>query len=85
MYPQKGVIAPGSDADIVIYDPLRRHTLGVATHHMNTDYSAWEGFDLTGAVESVMSRGSMVIDNGAFVGSQGHGSFVHRGLSDVLV
>ena len=85
MYPKKGVIAPGSDADIVIYDPNMQHTLGVETHHTNTDYSAWEGFELTGAVESVMSRGSMVIDGGRFVGSRGHGTFVPRGLSDLLV
>ncbi|MDG2262039.1 MAG: dihydropyrimidinase [Actinomycetota bacterium] len=85
MYPKKGVIAPGSDADVVIYDPSRRHTLGVESHHMNSDISAWQGFDLTGAVETVMSRGQMVIDNGKFVGRTGRGRFVKRGLSDLLI
>lgn len=84
LYPQKGVIAPGSDADVVIYDPTARHTLSVDNHHMALDHSAWEGFDITGAVESVYARGRKVIDHGSFVGRAGHGRFLKRGLSQYL-
>jgi dihydropyrimidinase len=85
LYPRKGVIAAGADADIVIYDPAARHTLSVATHHMNVDYSAYEGMSLTGAVVTVLSRGRPVISGGAYVGSAGHGQFLARGLNQYLV
>jgi dihydropyrimidinase len=84
MYPRKGVIAPGSDADIVVYDPNGHSSLGLAAQHMNLDYSAWEGFEIDGAVETVLSRGSVVVSDGAFRGRAGHGRFVRRGLSDLL-
>jgi len=84
LYPQKGVIAPGSDADVVVYDPLRTHVLGVDTHHMNIDYSVWEGVEVTGCVRTVLSRGSFVIDERRFTGRAGHGRFLRRGLSDLL-
>jgi len=84
LYPQKGVITPGSDADLVIYDPDVSHTLGVATHHMNIDNSVWEGMEVTGQVRSVLSRGSFVIDDRTYVGRPGHGRFLRRGLSDYL-
>ena len=64
LYPQKGVIAPGSDADIVIYDPTAKQTLGVEFHHMAVDYSAYEGEVIDGRCELVMSRGKPVIENG---------------------
>jgi dihydropyrimidinase len=84
MYPDKGVIAAGSDADVVLYDPLATHVLGVETHHMALDYSAWEGMEVTGQVRSVWSRGTRVIEDGRYVGRAGHGRFVRRGLSQYL-
>ena len=84
MYPKKGIIAPGSDADIVIYDPAGRTEIGVATHHMNMDYSAYEGMTIDGHVDTVLSRGSVVVDAGHFSGRLGHGRYVPRGLSQYL-
>ncbi len=84
LYPRKGVIAPGSDADIVVYDPGGRTRISVETHHMNMDYSAYEGFEVAGHVDTVLSRGSVVVDGGEFHGRAGHGRFVKRGLSDLL-
>ena len=84
MYPRKGVIAPGSDADIVLYDPNGTSDLGLASQHMNMDYSAWEGFRIDGHVDTVLSRGSVVVSNGTFSGRAGHGRYVRRGLSDLL-
>jgi dihydropyrimidinase len=85
LYPRKGAIAAGSDADIVIYDPQARHTLSAQTHHMNVDYSAYEGWELTGQVVTTLSRGSIVIDDGEYQGSSGHGTFLARGLNQYLV
>jgi dihydropyrimidinase len=85
LYPRKGVIAPGADADIVVYDPAAQQTLSVNTHHMNVDYSAYEGMTITGKVETVLSRGSVVIADGAFHGAEGHGRFLSRELSQYLV
>lgn len=85
LYPRKGVIAAGADADIVVYDPAKQHTLGVDTHHMAVDYSAYEGMSITGGVSTVLSRGSVVIDGGEFHGSEGHGKFLSRELSQYLV
>jgi len=84
LYPRKGVIQPGSDADIVIYDPSARQTLSVATHHMNVDYSAYEGMQITGRVETTLSRGQVVIDGGEFHGRAGHGRFLERELCQYL-
>lgn len=75
LYPQKGTIAPGADADVVIYDPHAHQTLSAATHHMNVDYSAYEGKTITGQVETVLSRGELVIDQRKFTGRAGHGAF----------
>ena len=85
MYPRKGVIAPGADADIVVYDPNGKTTIGInATHHMNMDHSAWEGTVIDGKVHTVMSRGTVVIEGDAYVGTKGHGRFVQRGLCQYL-
>ena len=85
LYPRKGVIATGSDADVVIYDPLARHSLSAATHHMNVDYSAYEGLELTGQVVTTLSRGRAVIDGGEYRGRTGHGTFLARGLNQYLL
>lgn len=85
LYPRKGVIAPMSDADIVVYDPSARHRLGVETHHMAIDNSAWEGLEVTGRVRTVLSRGTFLVDERRWVGRAGHGRYLRRGLSDVLV
>jgi dihydropyrimidinase len=86
MYPKKGVIAPGSDADIVVWDPNSKTKIGVDfKHHMNMDYSAWEGWVIDGKVDTVLSRGSVLVQNDSYVGRKGHGQFVKRGLSQYLV
>jgi dihydropyrimidinase len=85
LYPRKGVIQPGSDADIVIYDPAARQTLSVASHHMNVDYSAYEGMEITGQVDTTLSRGRVVVDAGEFHGAAGHGQFLSRDLSQYLL
>jgi dihydropyrimidinase len=84
MYPRKGALLPGSDADVVVYDPDAARTISAATHHMNVDYSAFEGLTVNGTVECVLSRGELVIDAGAFVGRAGHGQFVRRGINQCL-
>ncbi|MFF5285012.1 dihydropyrimidinase [Streptomyces sp. NPDC013171] len=84
LYPQKGTIAPGADADVVIYDPHTAQTLSAETHHMNVDYSAYEGKTVTGQVETVLSRGEVVVDQRKYVGHAGHGAFVPRGLCQYL-
>jgi dihydropyrimidinase len=85
LYPRKGVIAAGSDADIVIYDPQATQTLSAATHHMNVDYSAYEGLELTGKVVTTLSRGHVVIDDGAYRGRPGHGAFLARSPNQYLL
>jgi dihydropyrimidinase len=86
MYGKKGVIQPGADADIVVYDPNGHTTIGVGkTHHMNMDYSAWEGFEIDGHVDTVLSRGKVVVDETGYVGTKGDGRYVKRGLSQYLV
>src|SRR5262249_41208843 len=79
LFPKKGTIAVGSDADIVVFDPNRDQTISVKTHHMNVDYSAYEGKTIKGAVDTVLSRGSIVIDQGEFKGRAGSGQFLKRG------
>ena len=78
IFPRKGTIAPGSDADIVVFDPNRTITLSAKTLHMNVDYNPYEGRQVTGATDTVLSRGRMVIEDGKFVGRAGAGSFLKR-------
>jgi len=86
MYPKKGIIAPGADADVVIWDPSKQTKIGINDkHHMNMDHSSWEGYVIDGKVDTVLSRGTVVIENDQYVGRKGHGQFVKRGLSQYLV
>src|ERR1700678_338267 len=85
LYPRTGVIAAGSDADIVIYDPRARQVLSASTHHMNVDYSAYEGMKITGRVDTVLSRGRVIIAGGEYRGAAGHGAFLPRGLNQYLL
>jgi dihydropyrimidinase len=84
LFPKKGVIAPSADADIVIYDPNGTQTFSARTHHMNVDYSAYEGMEVKGKVTSVLSRGTAVIEGGRYVGAPGAGRFLPRGLNGYL-
>jgi dihydropyrimidinase len=86
LYGKKGVVQPGADADLVIYDPSGHTSIGLErTHHMNMDYSAWEGYEIDGHVDWVMSRGTVVVDETGYVGTKGHGQYLKRGLSQYLV
>lgn len=78
LFPKKGTIAVGSDADIVVFDPNAKMTISARTHHMNVDYNCYEGMEVTGVAETVMSRGTLVVENGNFVGKAGHGQFLKR-------
>ena len=86
LYGRKGVVQPGADADLVIYDPNGHTSIGLEkTHHMNMDYSAWEGYEIDGHVDWVMSRGTVVVDESGYVGTKGHGRFLKRDLSQYLI
>jgi dihydropyrimidinase len=85
LYGRKGVIAPGADADIVLYDPNATTTISVETHHMNMDYSAYEGTVINGKVHTVIVRGKTVIAGDAYVGSKGDGRYLTRSLSQYLM
>jgi dihydropyrimidinase len=78
LYPRKGTIAVGSDADLVIFDPHRKHTISAATHHMRVDYSMFEGIQVTGMPDVVLSRGRVVIESDKFLGRAGQGEFLRR-------
>src|SRR6195952_3667491 len=78
MFPKKGTIAVGSDADIVIFDPNEKHTLSAATHHMNVDYNGYEGWEVTGKVKTVLLRGQVVIDENQCLVDKGYGKFIKR-------
>jgi len=78
MFPRKGTIAIGSDADIVIFDPHEKHTLSANTHHMNVDYSGYEGWEMTGKVKTVLLRGQVAIDDGKCLLQKGYGKFIRR-------
>src|SRR6187399_3075615 len=78
LFPRKGTIAPGSDADIVIFDPNRTTTLGAKTLHMKVDYNPYEGREVTGVTETVISRGKVIVDGERFTGRAGGGSFLKR-------
>ena len=78
LFPRKGTIAPGSDADIVIFDPNRAQRLSVKTLHMKVDYNPYEGREVTGVTDTVISRGKVIVDGDTFTGRAGAGSFLKR-------
>jgi dihydropyrimidinase len=78
LYPRKGTLAPGSDADIVVWDPNADHTITAKTHHMRVDYSMFEGFTVKGNAKLVMSRGEALVDKGNYLGRPGRGQFLKR-------
>ncbi len=85
MYPKKGTIAVGSDADIVIYDPGASFVYGSDTIHMNVDYTAYDGMEINGKVDTVLSRGKVIVENDAYVGTKGDGQYQKRGPSQMLI
>jgi dihydropyrimidinase len=84
MYPRKGAIAVGSDADLLVFDPNRKRTISAATHHMDVDYSIFEGFEVQGTSDVVMSRGTVLVRDGQWVGPAGHGRFIRRAPADFV-
>jgi len=82
MFPRKGSISIGADADIVVYDPNRKRTISAKTHHMDVDYSCYEGRQVQGASDVVLSRGSVIVRDGQFTGRKGAGKFVTRSTAD---
>lgn len=83
LYPRKGAIRPGADADLVILDPDRKWTLTTARMHGNSDYTCYEGMEITGAVERVLLRGSTIVNGGAFTGARGDGQYLRREKSSL--
>ena len=84
MYPRKGSVSIGADADLVVYDPNRKHTISAKTHHMDVDYSCYEGRTVQGGSDVVLSRGSVVVRNGEFTGRKGAGRFIKRAPAEFV-
>ena len=85
MYPRKGTIAVGTDADLVIFDPNKKHVISADTHHMNCDYSGYEGLEITGKTETVLLRGQIAIENGECRLQPGYGQFIRRGRTSLTI
>ena len=79
MYPNKGTLAIGADADVVIFNPTKKHTISVKTHHMRVDYSAYEGLEVIGKCETVLLRGKVAVENDKLLLQKGNGKFIKRG------
>ena len=84
LYPRKGAVAVGADADLVVYDPNAKRTISATTHHMDVDYSCYEGREVQGRSDVVLSRGSVIVRDGQFTGRTGHGRFVKRAPADFV-
>lgn len=84
LYPRKGALLPGSDADIVIWDPDRRVNYGVAMSHQRTDYNLYEDWELTGYPEKVFLRGQLIVDGERWMGRRGGGQYLHRSTGEIL-
>ncbi len=84
MYPDKGTIAVGSDADIVLFDPSAAKTISVDNQHMRVDYSAYEGVEVSGSVDTVLSRGRVIVTDGSYRGEPGHGRYISRGTNQYV-
>ena len=78
LYPRKGSISIGADADIVVWDPEKDHTISASTHHMNTDYNVYEGMEVRGWTEKVFLRGRLIVDGDQWLGEAGSGQFLRR-------
>jgi len=84
LYPRKGSLVPGADADIVIWDPEKRVQYGVAHSHQRTDYNLYEGWELVGCPEKVFLRGKLIVDGEAWLGKPAQGQFLKRGEGEIL-
>jgi dihydropyrimidinase len=85
LYPKKGTIAVGSDADIVILNPNATHVISADTHHMDVDYSAYEGWEMSCKVETVLSKGKVIVSDDTYHGKPGDGEYLARGLSQYTI
>lgn len=84
LYPRKGALLPGADADLVIWDPEKKVTYGVANSHQRTDYNLYEGWELVGHPEKVFLRGTMIVDGEKWFGKAGDGQFLKRKAGEIL-
>jgi len=84
LYPRKGTLLPGSDADVVIWDPEKRVKYGVVHSHQRTDYNLYEGWELTGYPEKVFLRGKLIVDSEQWLGKSGDGKFLKRTEGEIL-
>lgn len=84
LFPRKGTIAVGSDADVVIWDPKRPYTISAKTHYMRVDYNPYEGMTVSGSPACVFSRGKMVFEGDTYLGRRGDGQFVRRGQYNLM-
>jgi dihydropyrimidinase len=82
---RKGVVAVGADADLVVYDPAAEHTISAKTHHMDVDYSCYEGRTVAGKAEIVLSRGKVIVDGDEWLGAPGDGRFLKRSPTGELL
>jgi dihydropyrimidinase len=85
LYPKKGTIAVGSDADIVILNPNATHVISADTHHMDVDYSAYEGWEMSCKIETVLSKGKVIVSDDTYHGKPGDGEYLARGLSQYTI